>query len=178
MSIVGNTKQACLTILVITTVVQFGCNQASPVPTAAVETPAIATDEVKTDEVKTDDVKQDAPSDQGRWAAKSATLAGNPFPAAVTESISLDLTGDQYVVMVGEQADKGTFVIDTKHVPKRMTIKGIEGPNAGQTFLAIFDFPSADEMRVCYELGGSEFPTGFDSTAENGLFSVVYTRKL
>lgn len=113
---------------------------------------------------------------QGKWVATAATLEGNPFPSAVTESISLTITGDQYEVMVGDKPDKGTCSIDADHTPNRMKINGTEGPNTGKTFLAIFDFPNADEMRVCYDLSGSEYPTEFESTAENGLYLVDYSR--
>lgn len=116
-------------------------------------------------------------SQQGQWKAISATLAGNPFPQAVTESILLVLKGDQYEVMVGDKPDKGTCEIDATQNPKRMTIKGTEGPNAGKTILAIIDIPSADEMRICYDLGGKQFPAEFKSTAENGFFLVKYSRK-
>jgi hypothetical protein len=57
-----------------------------------------------------------------------------------------------------------------------MTIMGTEGPNAGKTILTIFDFPDATRMRVCYDLTGAAFPSRFESTAENGLFLVIYER--
>jgi uncharacterized protein (TIGR03067 family) len=114
---------------------------------------------------------------EGRWATASATLAGTPFPKSVTDTISLELTGDAYKVDVGGKPDRGTCTIDLEQSPHRMTIKGIEGPNAGKTMLAIFDFPNPQEMRVCYDLQGKQFPAGFSSTAEDGFYLVVYTRQ-
>jgi hypothetical protein len=51
-----------------------------------------------------------------------------------------------------------------------------EGPNVGKTFLAIYDFPARDEMRVICDMSGKAYPTGFESSAENGLFVVAYSR--
>ncbi len=122
-------------------------------------------------------VKADLQRSQGYWIATSATLAGTPFPGAVTESMSLVLIGDRYEVMVGDKPDKGTCITDIEHSPQRMKITGTEGPNTGRSFLAICDFPSVDEMRICYDLAGREYPSVFDSTKENGLFLVKYSRK-
>jgi hypothetical protein len=58
-----------------------------------------------------------------------------------------------------------------------MPIKGTEARNAGKTFLAIFDFPDASTMRVCYDLTGTAFPLSFTSTAENHWYSVTYVRQ-
>ncbi len=107
----------------------------------------------------------------------SATLAGAALPAEMTKTISLTITGDQYEVNVGGQPDKGTCVTDTTQTPHRMTITGTEGPNADKTLLAIADFPSENQMRICYDMTGKSFPANFDSTATNGWFEVVYTRK-
>jgi uncharacterized protein (TIGR03067 family) len=116
------------------------------------------------------------PSHEGTWIATSATLAGSPFPSSVTDTISLVASGEQYEVKVGGKADKGTCIADRRTSPNRMTITGIEGPNAGKTFLAVFDFPDPTQMRICYDLNGTAFPTAFESTTENGWFLVSYKR--
>lgn len=115
-------------------------------------------------------------SHEGKWKAVSAVLAGTPFPDEVTGSILLNLTGDQYEVSVGGTSDRGSCLVDLRTSPHRMTITGTEGPNAGKTFLAVFDFEGPDRMRVCYVLNASGFPVGFESTAENGAYLVVYAR--
>jgi len=41
-------------------------------------------------------------------------------------------------------------------------------------------FPSSlanSTLRVCYDLAGADFPSAFESTAENGYFYTVYTRQ-
>jgi len=113
---------------------------------------------------------------EGMWKATAATVAGNAFPSAVTDTISLQLAGTTYEVNVGGKLDKGTCTMDRSVTPWRMTIKGTEGPNAGKTLLAIFDFPKQDELRICYDLKGAAFPASFESTRENGWFLAVYQR--
>ncbi len=119
---------------------------------------------------------QTEPSTDGVWKVQLATMAGTPLPTAITDTISLTLTGDNYLVKVGESPDKGTCIVNRSVTPYQMTITGIEGPNAGKTLLAVFDFPDAATMRVCYDLKGAAFPSSFDSTAENTLYSVIYVR--
>ena len=162
----SNRNCRLLLTLFCATCLQVGCNNMSSNPAGESEPASNA-----------QIVKADLQRNQGHWIATSATMAENPFPRAVTESISLVVTGDRYEVMVGGKSDKGTCNTDLEHSPNRMTITGTDGPNAGKTYLAIFDFPSVAEMRVCYDLTGSEYPTVFDSTAENGLFLVNYSRK-
>lgn len=113
---------------------------------------------------------------EGSWKAVAATVAGNAFPSAVTDTISLQLAAANYEVNVGGKLDKGTCALDRSVTPWRMTIKGTEGPNAGKTMLAIFEIPKDDELRICYDLKGTAFPTAFESTRENGWFLAVYQR--
>lgn len=115
-------------------------------------------------------------SNQGNWQAVEAILAGTPFPGSVTDGIKLSINGAEYNVSVAGNPDKGTCDLDQSSAPLRMTIRGTEGPNTGKTFLAICDFPSGEEMRVCYDMQGVAFPSEFTSTAENGYFLVNYRR--
>jgi uncharacterized protein (TIGR03067 family) len=154
----------CLTALLSTLVLAFGCDRQATTPSAqSASTPAPAEPPVP-------------PRQEGTWSAVSAIMAGAAFPAQVTNTITLAITGDQYVVDVGGQPDKGTCVTDTTQSPQRMTITGTEGPNAGKTLLAIADFPSEGEMRICYDMAGKKFPETFESTAENGHFLVTYRK--
>lgn len=116
-------------------------------------------------------------STDGVWKVKSALIAGQPFPPQVTETFTLTMTGDEYLVMVGDKPDKGSCSVNREVTPIQMTIKGTEGPNAGNTLLAICEFPDESTMRVCYDLTGKAFPESFESTAENKQYLVVYVRK-
>ncbi|MEO0413592.1 MAG: hypothetical protein AAF226_01415 [Verrucomicrobiota bacterium] len=112
----------------------------------------------------------------GDWQAVSAILAGDPFPEEVLKTITLELTADTYVTQVGGQLDKGAAVFEYGEEACRVTITGTDGPNKGNTILAIATFPSDDEMKICYSLTGQEFPTEWEATKENGLYMAVYQR--
>lgn len=111
---------------------------------------------------------------EGKWRAVSATMAGTPYDKSVVDSIFLKLAGDRYETEVGGQPDMGTSVIDWTVVPHRIVITGVEGPNAGRTYLAIVEFTGSGEMRICYDLRGETYPERFESTEGNGYYLAVY----
>jgi uncharacterized protein (TIGR03067 family) len=113
---------------------------------------------------------------QGDWIPLKAELAGQPMPDAVLKTISLKLTKNEYDVLVAGKPDKGTWTIDPAANPKSMKIVGVEGPNKGKTFPAIYEL-SGDTLRVCYDLSGAKLPTEFKTKAGTKLYLVTYKRK-
>ncbi len=111
---------------------------------------------------------------QGRWKMKSGLFNGTDLPASMVDSTYLRIDGENYDVDVGGNPDKGTLTSDMTTSPYKMTIKGVEGANAGKTLLAIFEMPNANTLRICYDLTGIDFPKDYESTTENGFFSAVY----
>ena len=123
------------------------------------------------------DPKSKTPTHEGVWKPISAVFNGDPLPEPILKAITLKLSGEKYEVTIGEkESDKGTCELATKASPKRMTIKGTDGPNRGKTFLAIYEMKDADSMRVCYDLSGQNFPTDFKSSKEIKLYLVEYRR--
>jgi len=121
----------------------------------------------------------DAKTHEGVWKPIAAVLGGAKLPPAAVKAITLKITGSNYVVTVeGEkEPDKGTCTIDTSTTPKRMTIKSTDGPNRGQTFLAIYEMKNADSLRVCYDLSGTDFPKEFKAPQGTHLYLVGYRRQ-
>ena len=78
--------------------------------------------------------------------------------------------------MTGEATDKGTCALDTKSKPKGMTIKGVDGPNAGKTYPAIYEL-KGDTLRICYDLSGVKRPTEFKTAAGTKLYLTTYKRQ-
>lgn len=121
----------------------------------------------------------DAKALEGVWKPVKAALGGAPLPPPALKPITLKIEGDQYVVTVeGEpQPDKGISELDTSTMPKRMSTTSLEGPNKGKTFLAIYEFLDEDTLRVCYDLSGSAYPTGFESPKGTQHYLVTYKRQ-
>jgi uncharacterized protein (TIGR03067 family) len=122
----------------------------------------------------------ETPKPDGVWKPASGSMGGVAMPEAMLKAITLKITGTNYeVIVAGEstEKDKGTCTLDTSVTPHRITIKSTEGPNKGKTILAIAEMPDANSMRVCYDLGGKEFPKKFESLADTQLFLVTYQRE-
>ena len=105
-----------------------------------------------------------------------AELAGMTWPDAILKTIILRLENGKYDVSVAGKLDKGSYTQDATSRPKGMTIKGVEGPNAGKTFPCIYEL-SGDTLRVCYDLSGVKAPTEFATAKDTQLYLVTYTRK-
>jgi uncharacterized protein (TIGR03067 family) len=115
---------------------------------------------------------------EGVWVPVKAELGGEALPDEVLKTITLKIEGDRYEVAVeGEpKTDKGTCTLDTAAKPKAMKIESLEGPNAGKTFLAIYELKD-DILRVCYDLSGTERPKEFSTRAGTLLYLATYERK-
>ena len=118
----------------------------------------------------------DAAAVQGNWKPVAGELAGKPMPDAVLKMISLKLENGRYEVMVGDAPDKGTYTIDAGTAPKGMSVTGTEGPNAGQTYPAIYEL-KGDTLRICYDLSGAKRPAEFKTVAGTKLYLVSYLRQ-
>ena len=117
----------------------------------------------------------------GTWKPKQADLGGKAMPAPIVQGITLRIDGTNYLVTVRlpdgkESPDQGTLVIDPKASPKAMTIRGVEGPNAGKSFPAIYEL-DGDTLRICYDLSGAARPTEFKSSPGTRLYLVQYGRQ-
>jgi uncharacterized protein (TIGR03067 family) len=115
----------------------------------------------------------DAKGLQGTWTAVKTELAGEP----VNWSVTLTIEDDQYTVLANGKPDKGTCRIGAASRPGKMTIIGGEGgPNAGKTFLAIYEL-DGDTLRICYDLSGKKRPETFATQKGTPLYLVTYKRK-
>ena len=101
------------------------------------------------------DQPDDARSLQSTWTPIKAELGGNPVPDAVLKKITLKLDNGKYEASVAGEPDKGTYTLDSANKPKGMTVNGIEGPNKGKSFPAIYEL-SGDTLRICYDLSGTK----------------------
>jgi uncharacterized protein (TIGR03067 family) len=118
----------------------------------------------------------DAKAIQGSWIPVKAELSGQPMANAVLKTISLKMTDGKYDVLVGDHPDSGTYLLDPNSNPKGITITGVEGPNSGKTFPAIYEI-KGDTLRICYDLSGAKRPVEFKTVAGTKLYLVTYHRK-
>jgi len=112
----------------------------------------------------------------GTWIPIDGELAGLPFPETVLRTLTLTVKDGKYTVDAAGKLDKGTVRNYPNDSPRGMDITGVEGPNAGKTFPAIYDL-SGDTLRVCYDLGGVARPTAFRTAPGTQQFLVTYVRQ-
>lgn len=111
---------------------------------------------------------------QGTWQLVTGELAGQKFPDEVAKGIQLVIKDGKYTVTVAKEgSDKGTVKLNASAKPKELDITGIEGPNKGKTFLAIYE-RHGDTLRVCYDLSGKSRPKEFKTKPKTQLFLAVY----
>jgi uncharacterized protein (TIGR03067 family) len=111
----------------------------------------------------------------GNWLVASAELSGEALPEKATSTMRLNIAGDKYAFTEGKSLDRGDLKIDATKKPKEMDIIGVEGPNKGKTYLAIYEL-KGDTLRICYDLGGKSRPSEFATKKGAALFLVTYQR--
>jgi uncharacterized protein (TIGR03067 family) len=122
-----------------------------------------------------DDAKKDETKIDGTWVLKTAELAGKELPKQAGATATLTLKNGKYEFQA-ESLDRGTVTYNDSATPKEMDIKGVEGPNRGKTFLAIYEL-ARDKLTVCYDLSGKSRPTEFKTRPKSQLFLATYERK-
>jgi len=127
------------------------------------------------DAQKGDAQTSDADAIQGKWLPSEAEIAGKKYPDEVRKTITLEIKDGKYTVTAGPELDRGTVKLDPSAKPKTLDVTGTEGPNKGNTFLAIYEL-DGDTLRICYDLSGKGRPTEFKTKPDTKLFLVTYKR--
>ena len=115
----------------------------------------------------------------GVWKPVKAELGGADLPDAVVGAMTLTLTADTYAVTVegGQGSDNGTYKIEGRVNPKRLTITSTSGVNKGKTQLAIYEISDDDVLRICYDMAGKAFPEEFKTAQGTQRFLAEYRRQ-
>lgn len=123
-----------------------------------------------------EDPTKDTPLLQGTWVATDAELGGKKFPDDAIKTMSMEFDGTQYVSRLGEKADRGSYKIDGNKSPKSIEMTSVKGPNAGKTFVGIYELKE-EQLRVCLDLGGKHRPKDFETTDKPQRVLVIYERR-
>lgn len=121
-------------------------------------------------------VDEEAKAMEGTWELVSAEVGGQKLPDEVVKTFTLVLADGKYTVKSSSPDDKGTVRLDPTKKPKELDVTGVEGPNKGKTFPAIYEL-DGDSLKVCYDLAGKKRPTGFKSAPGTKHFLATYKRK-
>ncbi|HLG17089.1 MAG TPA: TIGR03067 domain-containing protein [Blastocatellia bacterium] len=116
-------------------------------------------------------VEEDWKTIEGTWIPVTFELSGQKLPEEALKDTKLVLTDGRYTY----QNDQGTYKLMPGEKPRAMDIIGVDGPNKGKTFLAIYDL-TGDTLRICYDLGGKTRPSEFTSRPGTKQFLASYKR--
>ena len=110
---------------------------------------------------------------QGVW--KMTTTNGQDV-AAAGQDITVTITGNSYVQTInGTVVEKGTFKMDESKKPMTLDISIVEGDNAGQTQLGVFELKGTTMTGKLGEPGSTTRPADF--TITEGFFTFVMVKK-
>jgi len=109
----------------------------------------------------------------GTWKIEKAIFMGTDSTEIFKVAV-LTIEGTKFTVVFNDQTDKGTLAIDSAKKPKRMTVKGTEGPNKDKAYEAIYELKD-DTLTVCYSLEGTDPPKEFES--KEGTMTLLATYK-
>lgn len=107
----------------------------------------------------------------GVWIPVSQELGGTALPASTYKNYTLVLADSVYTYG-GAQTDQGVIV----YKAGRMDIYGRQGVNAGKHFTAIYKLENG-LLTVCYNLAGTGYPEGFQTTGQRTYFLSVFKKQ-
>ena len=107
----------------------------------------------------------------GTWIPVKQEIGGTVLPEAVFGNQKLVLDHESYT-MSAESIDQGKVFISGNQIE----IQGIEGPNAGKTFKAIYKF-EGEHLIICYNLMGDVYPESFSTAGQPMYFMAEFRRE-
>ena len=97
-------------------------------------------------------VKEELQKLQGTWTFVSLEVDGNKTPEAALKGSTVVVKGDTFTTVTGDVTYKGTFKLDVAKKPKTIDLMFTEGPEKGNTSLAIYEL-DGDAWRICLDIG-------------------------
>jgi RNA polymerase sigma-70 factor (ECF subfamily) len=106
---------------------------------------------------------------QGTWKIVTMEIDGNKTPDNAVPETRMILKNDTFgMVSLGATLYRGNYKIDVSRTPKTLDIEFTEGPEKGNTALAIYEL-DGDNWKICLTVGAKERPKDFATKASSGL---------
>ncbi len=112
----------------------------------------------------------------GRWAPRSAVMAGKELPREALKPMSLVFFRGKYTLRNGDQVDEGTYKLDESEVPKTITFVGTTGAQQGKTMFGIYELEKGT-LKICVDKSGKAHPTKFESKPDSQVLLATYARQ-
>jgi uncharacterized protein (TIGR03067 family) len=114
---------------------------------------------------------------QGTWAMVSMEMDGARMPSSMVAGARIVINGETFASLGMGAVYKGTMAIDTTKSPRTLDMTFTEGPERGNTSLAIYEV-DGNSWKLCLGLTGKERPTGFSTAPGSGHVLETLEREL
>lgn len=104
---------------------------------------------------------------EGEWQFARLEVDGAAMPPAGIAGSRVLIDGDRFRTESPGGNHDGVFTIDVEASPRRIDIEFVEGPEAGNRSLGIYDL-RGDQLTICLAFPGVPRPAGFSTTPGSG----------
>ena len=114
----------------------------------------------------------EAQSLNGDWAVSTGTSDGQAVPTIALNSMKLTINSTSFSAVSGNLTSSGTLGADSLSSPARLVFTIDQGADSGNKIFAIYKFENGG-LTITFSKD-ENFPSGFDSTADNKYVQLVY----
>lgn len=128
---------------------------------------------------KDNDAAKDLQKLQGSWVLASGEKDGKKLADEDVKRSKITWRGKEALVATPHQSKeriRATVTLDPGKTPRQMDWVRVEGPYAGKSMHAIYEFVSEDEYRICFAPAGKDRPTEFRTRPGTGHMLHVWKR--
>jgi uncharacterized protein (TIGR03067 family) len=112
---------------------------------------------------------------QGSWRVTALEVNGQAMPVDALGSAGIVINGGRFISTGMGNEYEGTFEVDVKSRPRKLTMKFDTGPEKGNTNLAIYEI-KGDSWKLCIATQGSVRPSRFGTKPGDGFVFETLTR--
>jgi uncharacterized protein (TIGR03067 family) len=126
-----------------------------------------------------DDLAKEVSKFQGTWVMASGEKDGAKIDDELVKKNKIVWKGKKVELESPHQSKetiKATTVVDVTKNPKQMDWVRENGPDAGKTMYAIYEWIDPDLYRICFASAGKDRPKGFATKPGSGRFLHVWKR--
>jgi len=109
---------------------------------------------------------------QGAWVMVSAEMDGKQVEESHVKQSKITFIGDKVELVAPHQHNDVILAtitkLDTTKTPAEMHWVRSSGPNAGATMIAIYEFESPDQYKICFDPAAQSTPEKFGTEAGSG----------
>ena len=113
-----------------------------------------------------------AQSMNGTWEVTGGTMHGKSIPSNVAYTMVLKVADNSFVADSGNLSSSGKVTANPQAALKQITFVIENGDDPGRELKGIYKF-EGQAMTITFSAGG-QFPTSFDSTADNKYLTLNY----